>query len=57
MNVVHRDLDLHFQGPKISGNIKIYNVWKKIYNVWKVVRDSEKCSSSTLIEVDISYLI
>ena len=25
-NIVHRDLDLYFQGHKISGNMQIYNL-------------------------------
>ena len=32
---------------KISGN--------NIFNIWKTARGSEKCSSTTFIEVDISH--
>ena len=28
LHVPHCDLDLYFQGHKISGNHKIYNIWK-----------------------------
>ena len=43
-NVVHLDLDLHFQGHEN------WNV-----NISKMVRVSEKCSIMTFIEVDIYY--
>ena len=41
-NVVHHDLDLHFQG---------HDIWN--VNISKTVRASEKCSIMTFIEVDI----
>ena len=44
VNVVRLDLDLHFQGNKY------WNV-----NISKTLRASEKCSSTTFIEVDICY--
>ena len=43
-NVVHYDLDLYFEGHELL------NV-----NISKTVRASEKCSSMTLIEVDICH--
>ena len=47
-NVVHRDLDLYYQGNKISVNIK--------YTIWKTMRTNTKClSTTTFIEVDICY--
>ena len=47
-NAVHHDLDLYFQGKKMSGN-------HIIFNVWKTVRVSEKSSSTTFIVVDIGH--
>ena len=48
VNVVHHDLDLYFQGHNISGN-------HIIVNIWKMVRASEKCSSTSFIEVGTGY--
>ena len=46
--IVHRSVDLYFQGHTISKNISLYNIWK-------TVSASEKCSSTTFIEVSISH--
>ena len=46
--VIRRDLELHFQGHKISEN-------RIIFNTWNILRASEKYSSMTLIEVDIYH--
>ena len=51
VNVVHRGLALYFQDHTISGNHIIYNIWKTV----RAVRDSEKCTSSPFMKVDISH--
>ena len=47
-NVVHRDLDLYFEGQMIFGNYIIFNILKK-------VRAIEKCSIKTFRKVDTNH--
>ena len=47
-NVVHRDIDLYFQGHANSEN-------HIIFNIFKMESASEKCSSKSLIEFDTSH--
>ena len=47
-NVLHRDIDLYFQGHTNSENYIIFNIFK-------TVSASEICSSKSLIEFDTSH--
>ena len=49
-NVVQCDLDIYFQGHTFYGN-------HVIFNMWKTVKASEKCLSTTFIEIDIIHLM
>ena len=47
-NVIYRDLDQYFQDQTSSGN-------NKIFSIWTTVRTNEKCSRTTVVDVDIGH--